>query len=210
MTPYYIKGRSPNQYPLSGSTGYVPGIFDSLINAEASTYFKTGTDNRFPSYSAIDTGDYSVNVSLPFNIDTLGSDSTWTLQVWISGSTGPQRKISEDSYTFNDAPPAPSSYRIFDLIFSVSNNCPSWSPPPIDGPDQHQNAWVSGTDYNRILANEGGIGGGAGVLKSGIVLYNDSDLTNRIYGYSYVKYNDQINDMNNSTGTVSTYTTPQC
>ena len=200
LPDYYINGTGGTiTYPLSGSTGYVPGIFNSLINAEASTYFKTGTDNRFPSYSAIDTGDYSVNISLPFNIDTLGSDSTWTLQVWISGST--QTKISEDSYTFNDVPPAPSSYRIYGLLFDASNPCPS---------SNNQNAWVSAADYNRILTNEGGLGGGSGVLKSGIVLYSNSDLSNIISGFSYVNYASQVNDMNSSTGTVSTFTSPQC
>ena len=68
---------------------------------------------------------------------------------------------------------------------------------------------MSTEDYNRILTNEG-TNASAGVLKSGIILYTSSDLTNRIYGYGYVKYNDQINDMNSSTGTVSSYTIPQC
>jgi len=155
LPDYYIKGRSPNQYPLSGSTGYVPGIFDSLINAEASTYFKTGTDNRFPSYSAVDTGDYSVNVSLPFNINTLGSNSTWTLQVWISGSTR-QTMVSEDSYTFNDVPPAPTYY-LAQTVYTVNKS----SCTPINP----LNIYLDSSDYTLFVNNSDefdGIGGTPG------------------------------------------------
>jgi hypothetical protein len=205
LIDYHISGSGPglDQYPLSG--GYVYNIFDSLVNAEASTYFKPGTISQFPTYSATSTGDYSVAVSLPVSIEVPSSiDAVWSLQVWVSGSTRNELiENGSDVYNFNSTPPA-SSYRIFSLIFSVSNNCPS------DPPDHTQNAWVSADDYDRIQANEGGTGGGPGVLKSGIVLYNDSGLSNRIYGYSYVKYNGQINDMFKYTGTVSVYTTPQC
>ena len=69
---------------------------------------------------------------------------------------------------------------------------------------------MSTADYNRILADEGGTGGGSGVLKSGIILYSNSSLSNIISGFSYVKYTDQVNDMNSSTGTVSSFTIPQC
>ena len=46
--------------------GYVYNIFNSLVNSEASTYFRTGSLTHFPTYSAVETGEYSVDVSLPF------------------------------------------------------------------------------------------------------------------------------------------------
>jgi hypothetical protein len=125
LTPYYISGSGlslgADEYPLSG--GFVPNIFDTLSNTEASTYFSPGKIKYFPSYSAVDTGDYSVNVSLPFTIDPKTSDSTWILQVWISGSTR-QTKVSEDSQYFAGSTPPPTYYLAeIGYICTASGGC---------------------------------------------------------------------------------------
>jgi hypothetical protein len=112
LTPYYISGSGAglDQYPLNG--GYVYNIFNNLVNPEAATYFHPGTINSgaysinyFPTYSVKETGNYSINASLPFTISTPGNLSeTWTLQVWVTGSTR-NTMIAEDSHIFNTIPP---------------------------------------------------------------------------------------------------------
>ena len=110
LTPYYISGSSTNQYPLSG--GFVYNIFNNLVNPEASTYFHPGTINTgsysinyFPTYSVKETGNYNINVSLPFTIETPGElNETWTLQVWVTGSTR-NTIIQEDVHLFNTVVP---------------------------------------------------------------------------------------------------------
>jgi hypothetical protein len=112
LSPYFISGNGVNQYPLSG--GFVYNIFNSLINPEATTYFQPGSINNsgtysikfFPTYSVKETGNYAINVSLPFNISTPGFlNETWTLQVWVTGSTR-NTMIAQDSYNFNTFPPS--------------------------------------------------------------------------------------------------------
>ena len=121
LAPYYISGSGGvDQYPLSG--GYVYNIFDNLVNAEASTYFKTGTSNNFPSYSAVETGEYSVDISLPFTYtqpsNTL-NQATWTLEVYKRvGLT--DTLLSSSPYTFVAGDPATST-----LTFSYTDNSPS-------------------------------------------------------------------------------------
>ena len=113
LSPYYISGSGAgvDQYPLSG--GFVYNIFNSLVNPEAATYFHTGSINNsgaynirfFPTYSVKETGNYAISVSLPFNISTPGYlNETWTLQVWVTGSTR-NTMIAEDSHLFNTFPP---------------------------------------------------------------------------------------------------------
>ena len=158
LSPYYISGSGPSlgldEYPLSG--GFVPNIFNSLVNPEASTYFSPGVGKYFPSYSAVITGDYSVNVSLPFSIETNTSNSTWTLQVWVSGSTR-NEKISEDSYDFNGTPP-PSTYT---LAQRDTKRC---NPSGGCSTGENYSVYLDSSDYALFVANGrlfAGIGGGA-------------------------------------------------
>jgi hypothetical protein len=133
-----------DQYPLSG--GYVYNIFDKLINPEASTYFRTGSVTHFPTYSAISTGEYSVNISLPLSIEVPSSiNADWELQVYKSGSTG-ETLIANDLYNFNTSPPI-SYYWIGKYVTNSTINCYDTNPK--------QNVWLDATDYI-IYVNNGG------------------------------------------------------
>jgi hypothetical protein len=179
LADYFISGSGPglDQYPLSGT--YVPNIFNSLVNAEASTYFSPGIGKYFPSYSAIDTGDYSVNISLPVSITVPSSiNAVWSLQVWVSGSTR-NEPIGDgsDSYTFNTAPP--SDYvLIFKYQSDNSMTCGS----------------ITGTLYNVYLSNADYVTftNNGSVFSSGMILYSNSSGNawtggNRIYDFSALK-----------------------
>ena len=121
-SPYIVSGSTPGteNYPISG--GYVYNIFNSLVNSEASTYFRTGSLTHFPTYSAVETGEYSVDVSLPFTYiqpsNTL-NQATWTLEVYKRvGLT--DTLLSSYPYTFVAGDPATST-----LTFSYNDNSPS-------------------------------------------------------------------------------------
>jgi hypothetical protein len=121
-SPYIVSGSAPGteNYPISG--GYVYNIFNSLVNSEASTYFRTGSLTHFPTYSAVETGEYSVDVSLPFTYtqpsNTL-NQATWTLEVYKRvGLT--DTLLSSSPYTFVAGDPATST-----LTFSYTDNSPS-------------------------------------------------------------------------------------
>jgi hypothetical protein len=184
LAPYSVSGSTPNLYPLSG--GFVPNIFDDLINDEASTYFSTGSGKYFPSYSAVNTGDYSVNVSLPFSIETNTSNSTWILQVWVSGSTR-NAILSEDSHDFNGTPPTPT----YSLTQKGTKKCTASG-----GCSTGENIsiYLNSSDYALFVANGrlfGGIGGGG--ANTCTVIARDSSGT-PLTGYVLV-------DISGGTGT---------
>ena len=169
LDPYYISGSGGvDQYPLSG--GYVYNIFDKLINPEASTYFKTGSITHFPTYSAISTGEYSVNISLPLSIEVPSSlDANWELQVWVSGSTR-NVVIANDLYNFNTSPPL-DYYYIGKWVTNNSISCGDTNPK--------QNVYLNATDYSTYINNGSFLGIGMYLFSSntGGAWYG----TNKIY-----------------------------
>ena len=127
---FYISGSGANTYPLSGS--YVYNIFDRTV--EGSQYFRSGSTTHFPTYSVQETGNHSIQVSLPFTY-VVGTNpinnATWSLQVWKSGSSGETLLPNgKDIQYFVAGDPATSTlyflgYNSGNFYFELSDAIPS-------------------------------------------------------------------------------------
>lgn len=125
----YISGSGPgvDAYPLSG--GYVVDIFDRTI--EGGTYFQSGSLQHFPSYSVQETGNHSIAITLPFTYEVATfpvNEATWSLEVWVSGSTRNQ-VLYRDRQFFVAGDPATSTltfdYYGGNFVFYLSSIIPS-------------------------------------------------------------------------------------
>ena len=95
-TSYYISGSNILNYPLSSS--YVMNLFNLIQQGD--DVFKTGSLITFPSYTVKETTDYRFVANVPVTISTPPSVAkffaTWSLQVWVSGST--RNQLIKESY----------------------------------------------------------------------------------------------------------------
>ena len=84
---YYVNGSLPLGFPVSGGVGgAIVNIFNYPIDTP-STYFKTGSLNSPPTYSAQETGQYKVNASMGMTITmTPGNYATWSLEMYKNGT----------------------------------------------------------------------------------------------------------------------------
>lgn len=131
----FISGSTSNRYALSSS--FVTNLFDRVI--EGSSYFVAGTSTTFPTYSVQETGNHTIQISLPFTYEVETSpvnEATWSLQVLKSGSagiaplTGSNSQPVIDRQFFVAGDPATSTltfvgYNNSVFYFELSNAIPS-------------------------------------------------------------------------------------
>jgi hypothetical protein len=93
-------------YPLDGD-GLVHRLFDNEVE-DLNNVYTPGTVLNFPTYSAVETGNYSADVLLPFTIvqdDIVSNTAVWSLQVYKKAVNGTLTLLGSDTQTFQAGNP---------------------------------------------------------------------------------------------------------